>query len=76
MAKVKVKYNIPVNCWPDYQCRVIRNIYPTIKWENKVHEVPVGFKTFARIPAYEELAFYHPKSISRQEKQNNFYNTL
>ena len=30
----------------------------------------------AQIPGYESLALYHPKTIERQEKQNNFYSTL
>jgi len=30
----------------------------------------------AQIPAYDGLALYHPKTIERQEKQNNYYNTL
>ena len=30
----------------------------------------------AQIPAYEDLSLYHPKTIEKQEKQNNYYNTL
>jgi hypothetical protein len=61
--------------WPDYQWRIYKNA-PDIKWKNKVHEVIEGYKTMAQLPAYEDLALYHPKTISRQEKQNNYYNTL
>jgi hypothetical protein len=61
--------------WPDYQWRIYKNT-PDIKWKNKVHEVIEGYKTMAQLPAYEDLALYHPKTIDRQEKQNNFYNTL
>ena len=49
---------------------------PEIKWKNKVHEVLEGFKTYAPLPAQEELALYHPKEIERQEKQNAYYDTL
>ena len=35
-----------------------------------------GFKTYAPLPAEEGVALYHPKDIIRQEKQNNYYNTL
>jgi len=28
------------------------------------------------LPVEEEWALYHPKTIDRQEKQNNYYNTL
>ena len=61
--------------YPDYQWRIYKNI-PDIKWKNKVHEVLEGYKTIAELPAYEDLSLYHPKSIDRQEKQNNYYNTL
>ena len=61
--------------WPDYQWRIYKNS-PDIKWKNKVHEVIEGYKTMAQIPAYDGLALYHPKTIERQEKQNNYYNTL
>jgi hypothetical protein len=50
--------------------------YNIIEWKNKVHEVIEGYKTMAQLPAYEDLALYHPKTIERQEKQNNYYNTL
>ena len=62
--------------WPDYQTRLCRNI-PEIKWENKVHERLVGWKTSANFPSeYTDWALIHPKTIERQEKQNNYYNTL
>lgn len=61
--------------WPDYQTRIYRNI-PEIKWRNAVHEVIEGHKHFTILPAVDELALIHPKTIERQEKQNEFYNTL
>ena len=61
--------------WPDYQWRIWKNI-PEIKWVNKVHERLEGFKTYAPLPSKEELALYHPKDIKRQEKQNDYYDTL
>ncbi len=61
--------------WPDYQWRIWKN-KPEIKWRNKVHEVLEGFKTYATLPQEEEFALYHPKDIKRQEKQNNYYDTL
>ena len=64
--------------WPDYQWRLYRND-PSIKWINKVHERLDGFKTYSTLPSDIEegmLFLHHPKSIERQEKQNNFYNTL
>jgi hypothetical protein len=61
--------------WPDWQHRVYKN-NDDIRWENKVHEVLAGHKQFAYIPTTEQYALYHPKTIERQEKQNNYYNNL
>ena len=61
--------------WPDYQTRIYRKS-PEIKWVNKVHERLGGQKEFAYIPMEEEWALYHPKTIERPEKQNNYYETL
>lgn len=61
--------------WPDYQMRVYKN-HPEIKWKNKVHEVLQGYKIITTLPTEEEFALYHPKTIQRQEKQNNYYDTL
>ena len=61
--------------FPDYQCRVLKNV-KRIKWKNKVHEVLTGHKTEAKLPANDEFCIHHPKTIERQEKQNQFYNTL
>jgi hypothetical protein len=41
-----------------------------------VHEVLEGFKVHGMLPAEEEWALYHPKTIERQERQNNLYETL
>ena len=61
--------------WPDYQTRIIQN-GPKIKWQNKVHEQIVGISTKGALPMEEEWCLYHPKSIKKQETQNNFYENL
>jgi glycosyltransferase involved in cell wall biosynthesis len=61
--------------FPDYQWRIYKNI-PSIKWINKVHERLAGFKTYSTLPPQDEFCLLHPKTIERQEKQNEFYNTL
>jgi hypothetical protein len=61
--------------WPDYQWRIYKN-QPHIKWINKVHERIEGHKIWTHLPMIEEFALYHPKTIDRQVKQNNYYNTL
>ena len=62
--------------WPDYQTRICKNDL-TIQWVGKVHERIEGWKTSSVFPAdHEDWALYHPKTIERQEQQNNYYNTL
>jgi hypothetical protein len=61
--------------WPDMQWRIYKNS-PNIKWINKVHEKLEGFKTYTTLPSDPDFALFHPKTIERQEKQNNYYNTL
>lgn len=72
------RWNVNEKEWvnfPDYQWRIYRND-TTIKWKNRVHEVLEGFKTSTLLPAEEMYCLYHPKTIDRQEKQNNYYDTL
>jgi len=61
--------------YPDFQWRIYKNT-PDIKWVNKVHERLVGFKTISNLPQTEDYSLYHPKTIEKQEKQNNYYDTL
>ena len=61
--------------WPDYQTRIYRNS-PDIKWKNAVHETLEGHKIFTTLPQTDSLSLIHPKTIKKQEKQNEFYNTL
>jgi GT2 family glycosyltransferase len=61
--------------WADWQMRIYKRA-PHIRWVNKVHEVLEGFKIHGMLPVEEEWALYHPKTIDRQERQNNYYNTL
>jgi hypothetical protein len=74
----KWRWNVDNNGWvnfPDYQTRIYKNI-PEIKWEGKVHERITGTKTFSSLPAEEVWSLYHPKEITRQEKQNKFYENI
>lgn len=59
--------------YPDYQTRICTN-KPNIEWVNKVHERLTGWKTTANLPYGYDLI--HPKTIERQEHQNNYYNTI
>ena len=61
--------------FPDYQARVFLNS-PEIKWSGKVHEVIKGHTSQSHLPPHEELSLYHPKTIKRQEKQNELYEKI
>jgi len=71
-------WNVNEKGWvnfPDPQWRIYKNS-ENIRWENKVHEKLVGYDTISNLPWAEELSLYHPKQIERQEKQNEYYETL
>ena len=70
-----VTFYTPIVMWPDYQYRLYRR-NNEIHWENKVHERLLGYTQFAVLPQERALAIIHPKEITRQEKQNAFYDTL
>jgi len=59
----------------DHQWRIYRND-GKIKWVNKVHEVLTGFEVMSQFPPEEEYCLYHPKTIEKQEKQNELYSKL
>jgi len=62
--------------YPDYQNRIYKND-PDIYWINKVHErLNVWQETWPLPMDTEDWVLYHPKDIERQEKQNNYYDTL
>lgn len=74
----KWKWNVNAKGWvnfPDLQTRILKNI-DSIKWINKVHEVLSGYKSFTTFPLEEDYCLIHEKSIERQEKQNNYYNSI
>jgi glycosyltransferase involved in cell wall biosynthesis len=61
--------------FPDVQTRIYKNS-EKIGWINKVHERIVGFENYTSFPTDEIYCIKHIKDIVRQEKQNNYYNTL
>jgi glycosyltransferase involved in cell wall biosynthesis len=61
--------------FPDVQTRIYKNS-ETIGWNGKVHERIVGFENYTSFPGDEVYCIRHPKTIERQEKQNNYYDTL
>jgi len=73
--KVKVKYKVPIINTPDYQSRIFRRD-ENIRWQRPVHEQIQGAKTYSHLPPMEELSLYHPKTIEKQEKQNQLYSEI
>jgi glycosyltransferase involved in cell wall biosynthesis len=71
-------WNVNEKGWvnfPDVQTRIYKNS-DKIGWSGKVHERIVGFESYTSLPADEVYCIKHPKTIERQEKQNNYYDTL
>jgi glycosyltransferase involved in cell wall biosynthesis len=71
-------WNVNEKGWvnfPDVQTRIYKNS-DKIGWSGKVHEKIVGFESYTSFPADEIYCIKHPKTIDRQEKQNNYYDTL
>jgi len=71
-------WNVNEKGWvtfPDVQTRIYKNS-DKIGWSGKVHERIVGFENYTSFPADEIYCIKHPKTIERQEKQNNYYDTL
>lgn len=59
--------------FPDAQGRIYRK---GMSWYGKVHERIIGGQKFSSLPGDEEYCIQHHKTIERQEKQNNFYNSI
>lgn len=59
--------------FPDYQGRIYKK---GLMWSGKVHERIVGAKKYSMLPEDFVYCIQHHKTIERQEKQNNYYNTL
>lgn len=62
--------------FPDFQSRIYRRVPDRIKWDRKLHEKIVGHDQYAFLPAEEDLALYHDKTIETQVKTNLRYNKL
>ena len=61
--------------FPDWQGRVFRN-RPNIRWQFKVHEMITGYQTYATLPMEKPFCILHPKTISKQEEQNQKYSRI
>lgn len=62
--------------YPDYQIRIYKNDLG-IYWEKPVHERLNCWMDAYPLPMdTQDWVLYHPKQIERQERQNNYYDTL
>ena len=72
-------WNVNERGWvnfPDFQTRLYKNNSEKIGWNGKVHERIVGFESYTSLPTDELYCIKHIKEIAKQEKQNNYYDTL
>ena len=58
--------------YPDPQQRIYKNL-KRIRWSKPVHERLLGATKDTMLPYEEEWSFYHMKTITKQETQNEFY---
>jgi hypothetical protein len=61
--------------FPDVQTRIYKKS-DKIGWSGKVHERIVGFESYTNFPLEDVYCIQHPKTIERQERQNDYYSTL
>jgi glycosyltransferase involved in cell wall biosynthesis len=71
-----VTYYMPINCFPDVQTRLYKNIPERIGWIGRVHEKIVGFESYTVFPTDEMYCLLHIKDIEKQERQNSTYDRL
>jgi hypothetical protein len=71
---VHIQYKIPCINLPDYQGRLYKN-KKEIYWTRKLHEHITGYKIETKFPISIEYSLIHEKTIQKQWKQNEFYNT-
>ena len=64
----------PIVNWPDYQGRIYKNKPGVIKWDRRLHEKIEGHKEYSFLPAEEEYALLHDKTIEKQIETNLKYN--
>lgn len=63
----------PLVNWPDYQWRLFKND-PKIRFKNRLHERIDGFSSYVVLPAEQDYALYHDKTIEKQIETNLRYN--
>jgi 6-pyruvoyl-tetrahydropterin synthase len=72
------KFNLNEMGWinfPDYQGRYYKN-NGKIKWENNLHERLTGSDSVAKLEAKPLVSLLHVKTVERQDKQDEYYQSL
>ena len=72
------KFNLNEVGWinfPDYQGRYYKN-NGKIKWENDLHERLTGSTNVAKLDAKPLVSLLHIKTVERQDKQGEYYDSL
>ncbi len=59
-------YKRPIVNWPDHQWRIFKKDYPRISFTRRLHEKIEGYLKYVILPAAEEYALYHDKTIENQ----------
>ena len=60
--------------WPDYQWRIFKRDFPRIGFTRKLHEKIEGYLAYTILPAEDDYALYHDKTIEKQIATNLSYN--
>jgi glycosyltransferase involved in cell wall biosynthesis len=68
--------NRPIVNFPDFQFRIFKRDFPRISFRRKLHEKIEGYDSYVMLPAEEEYALYHDKTIETQIQTNLRYNKL
>lgn len=64
----------PLVNWPDYQWRIFKRDYPRISFKRRLHERIEGYSSYVILPADQNYALYHDKTIEKQIETNLRYN--
>lgn len=70
-----IVYGEPAINYPDYHVRLFKNV-PYIRYINKIHEIPVGYKNMRYLAPNMNFEFIHIKTQERQIKQNLLYKQI
>jgi glycosyltransferase involved in cell wall biosynthesis len=74
VTKIEGFEHVPTINFPDFQSRLYKKAEHII-WDRKLHEHIIGCNVVTKFPPLPELSLIHEKTLERQLKQNEFYNS-